>query len=270
MEPRIQFMESPRGGWSRTASVVRRSDGGLFWWSIAITLLIGLATFSWFFCIYAFTHPEKPFYYNLLTRFEKLEPLRSFTDKDMPPGKTWSYKDMYQNFAQLAGEHLDQKNSDLHRAYITNYKEERPVYLRGSFKVVHSRELTKDDVFPGGTVARAVALVEDDKEYRNVVIEYILPSNTKPKDRFLPNDIIRIDTADQAGKARRYASLLNVERREDDGMVFTVIPLAYGEHANPQAGVSIKAEPPSRLNLSGRWPITDDAVGTAVSVALAR
>lgn len=261
MEPRIQFMHAPRGG--RSAAVVKRTDGGLFWWSVAITMLIGLATFSWFFCIYASTHPEKPFYYNLLTRFHKLEPLKAFSEKEMPSGKTYSHKDMYQSYYSLTGENLVQKNSDLHRAYITNYKEERPVYLRGSFKVTHSRELTKDDVFPSGTIARAVALVEDDKEYRNVEVEYILPSSGKSKDQLLPGDILKIDTADQAGKGRRFASLLNVDRRHDDSMVFTVVPLAYGELANSQAGVSIKTEPPDKLNMAGKWPITDDAVGTA-------
>jgi hypothetical protein len=270
MEPRIQFMNAPSGGWSRSATVVKRSDGGLFWWSIGITLLIGVATFSWFFCIYAFTHPEKPFYYNLLHRFEKLEPLRAFTEKDMPVGKTSGYKDLYQTFYPLAGEHLAQKNSELHRAYITNYKQERPLYLRGSFKVTHSRPLTNDDVFTRGTVARAVALVGEDHEYRNVVIEYILPSRKQPKDHLLPGDVIKLDTPDQAGKGRRYASLLNVDRRDDDGMIFTVVPLAYGEHANPQAGVSIKAEPPDVLNMAGKWPITDDAVGASMDVAVAR
>ena len=267
MEPRIQFMESPRGGWSRTVSVVKRSDGGLFWWSVAITLLIGLATFSWFFCIYAFTHPEKPFYYNLLDRFHKLEPLRAFTERDMPPGKTSNHKDLYQTFSQFTDENLKQKNSELHRAYITNYREERPLYLRGNFKVIHSRALTKNDVFPCGTVARAVALVEDDKEYRNVTIEYILPSNKPQKDHFSPSDILKLDTPDQTGKGRRYVSLLNVERNTDDGLIFTVVPLAYGEHAHPQDGVSIKAEPPSRLNMSARWPITDEAVGTSTMAA---
>ena len=260
-------MHAPRGGWSRAASVVKRTDGGLFWWSIAITMLIGLATFSWFFCIYVCTHPETPFNYGLLNRFHKLEPLKLFSEKDIPSGKTLGHKDIYQKFSQFSGENLAQNNKDLHRAYITNYKEERPTFVRGNFKVIHARPLTKDDVFPCGTIARAVALVEDDREYRNVVIEYIVPSKTPPKDQFLPGDILKIDTADQTGRLRRYASLLNVERQGDDAMIFTVVPLAYGEHANTQAGFSIKGEPPDLLNLKGKWPITDDALGAA-NVAL--
>lgn len=258
-------MHAPRGGWSRGPGVARRTDGGLFWWSVAITLLIGLATFSWLFCIYVFTHPEKPFNYGLLNRFEKLEPLKTFSEKDFPGGKTYGYKDMYQTFFPITGETLAQKNSELHRAYITNYKEERPVCIRGLFKVVHARPLTGNDVFPCGTIARAVALVDEDKEYRNVVIEYILPAKTPPRDQFLPGDLLKIDLSEGEGKRRRYASLLNVERQPDDTMVFTVVPLSYGEHGNAQAGFSIKGEPPSTLNLKAKWPITDDALGAPVA-----
>lgn len=271
MAPRVEFMHAPRGGWSRAATVVKRTDSGLFWWAIAITFLIGLATFSWFFCIYVFTHPEKPFNYGLLNRFHKLDPLKVFSEKDIPGGKTLAHKDMYQKFYSFSDDNLKQQNSDLHRAYITNYRDERPIYVRGNFKVVHSRPLTKSDVFTCGTIARAVALVEDDREYRNVVIEYILPSKTPPTDQFLPGDILKLDTADQAGRLRRYASLLNVQRQHDDELVFTIVPLAYGEHANPQAGFSITGEPPDLLNMEGRWPITDDALGSpSASVALSR
>lgn len=269
MAPRIEFMHSPRGSWSRAAGVVRRTDGGLFWWSIAITLLIGLATFSWFFCIYVFTHPEKPFNYSLLSKFQKLEPIKAFSEKDFPGGKTYSHRDMYQTFYPFTEENLAQKNSDLHRAYITNYKEERPVCIRGQFKVIHARPLTKDDVFTCGTIARAVALVEDDKEYRNVIIEYILPSRKPCKDQFLPGDILKIDTTESEGKRRRFASLLNIQRQQDDAMVFTVVPLSYGEHGNAQAGFSIVGEPPERLNMEARWPITDDALGAPASASVA-
>lgn len=268
MAPRVEFMHSPRGSWSRAASVIKRTDGGLFWWTIAITFLIGLATFSWFFCIYVFTHPERPFSYKLLDRFHKLEPIRAFSEKDAPGGKTFTHKDLYQTFYQFTEENLIQKNSELHRGYITNYKEERPIYVRGHFKVIHARPLTKNDVFPCGTIARAVALVDDDKEYRNVVIEYIVPSKTPPKDQFLPGDILKIDAADQEGKRRRFASVLNVQRQKDDSIVFTLIPLSYGEHANPQAGFSILGEPPRLLNIEGKWPITDDALGATTSPSL--
>ena len=96
-----------------------------------------------------------------------------------------------------------------------------------------------------------------------MTIEYVLPSNTPPKEQLLPGDILKVDTSDQAGKLRRYASLLNVKRVQDDAIVFTVVPLAYGEHGNAQAGLSIKGEPPDLLNMKGKWPITDEAIGVA-------
>ena len=261
-------MQSPRGSWSRSGAVVQRSDGGLFWWSIAIMVLAGLAVFSWFFCIYVCSHPERPFSYKLLSRFEKLDKLKPFTEKDAPGGKVMSFKDAHQTFFSFTEDNMKQKNAELHRAYITNYdaKELRPIYLRGNFKVLHSRPLTKDDVFPCGTIARCVALVEEDKEYRNVLLEYVIPTKTPPKDMLMPGDIIPLDTSELKGKRRRYASLLNVDRHKDDGLIFTVVPLAYGEHGNAAAGLSIASEPPARLNMEGRWPITDDALGTSVAV----
>jgi hypothetical protein len=269
MALRVEFMNSPRGSWSRSSAVVKKTDGGLFWWSIAITLLIGLATFSWFFCIYVFTHPEKPFNYKLLTKFHKLEPLKAFSEKDAPSGKTLAHRDVYQKFFGFSEDNITQTNSDLHRAYITNYKDERPIYVRGQFKVLHARPLTKSDVFTCGTIARAVAVIEDEKEFRNVVIEYILPSKTPPKDQFQPGDILRLDTPDQTGKHRLFASLLNVQRQQDEAMVFTVVPLAYGDHTKAQAGFSIHGEPPDSLNMEGKWPISEDALGTTpASVAL--
>ncbi len=265
-------MQSPRGSLSRSGAVVQRSDGGLFWWSVAITVLAGMVVFSWFFCIYVCSHPERPFSYKLLGRFDKLEGLRRFSEKDAPGGKTMSYKDAHQTFYGFTYENLRQKNAELRRAYITNYdsKEMRPIYLRGKFKVLHARPLTEDDVFPCGTVARCVALIDEDKEYGNVLVEYIIPTKTPPKDMLMPGDIIPLDTGDLKGKRRRYASLLNVDRHKDDGLIFTVVPLSYGEHGNAASGLSIASEPPRRLNMEGRLPITDDAIGAISTIAVVR
>src|SRR4051812_11614293 len=65
-----------RGGGGNLAK--GRRDEGLFWWTILITLLIGVATCCWFFSIMVFRYPEKPFNYRLLTKLEKLEPLARF------------------------------------------------------------------------------------------------------------------------------------------------------------------------------------------------
>src|SRR5436189_6111571 len=64
------------GGGSNFAK--NRRDNGLFWWTILITLLIGVATFCWFFSIMVFKYPEKSFNYRLLTKLEKLERIARF------------------------------------------------------------------------------------------------------------------------------------------------------------------------------------------------
>jgi hypothetical protein len=273
MTRKVQFLQSPRGSWSRSGAVVMRSDGGIFWWAVAITLLLGFAVFSWLFCIYVCSHPERPFSYSLLNRFEKLEPLKPFSDKDAPGGKNMTCRDVHQTFFSFTEENLKQKNAELHRAYITNYsgKELRPVYLRGQFKVLHSRPLTSSDVFTCGTIARCVALIDGDKEYRPVIVEYVIPTRTPPKDQLMPGDIISLDTGDMRNKRRRFASLLNVARHGEDGLILTTVPLAYGEHGNASAGLSIASEPPARLNLEGAWPITSDSIGAPVtSVAVVK
>src|SRR5688572_485471 len=64
------------GGGSNLAK--GRRDEGRFWWTILISLLIGVATFCWFFSIIVFKSHEKSFNHRLLTRLEKLEPLATF------------------------------------------------------------------------------------------------------------------------------------------------------------------------------------------------
>src|SRR6187401_3251752 len=78
---RAQFLSDgsdfrARGGGGHFAK--DRRGNGLFWWTILITLLIGVATFCWFFSIMVFKYPEKPFNYRLLTKLEKLEPIAKF------------------------------------------------------------------------------------------------------------------------------------------------------------------------------------------------
>ena len=219
--PRVEFMQAPRGSWSRgAAATVERTEGGIFWWAVAITLLLGLATFSWFFSFMVFTHPQKPMNYAILD--------------------------------------------------LTNYKDDRPVYVKGRFRIIHARPLGATDVFTKGIVARAIAINEHDKEYRNVVIEYVIPTRSASSAQFGTGDIIEIDTSSQRNKRRLHATLLNVQHQPDESLVFTVVPLVYGEHAvDAGKGTSIIAEPPARLNLKATWPITgkDAAVSGSNTVA---
>lgn len=270
MRPHVEFMNTPRGSLSRAAQTEKKTDGGMFWWTIAISLLVGTAVFSWIFSIYVFTHPEKPFSYGFLEKMHRLDELKQFDEKTVPSGRSYNPKELYQKFYALSDGNLKDNNSLLRRNYITNYKnkDERPFFVSGRFRVVHARPLTSNDVITTGMVARAVALNEDDKEFRNVIVEYVLPTiaAATPDQQFAAGDIIDIDS--RRKKRRLYSSVINVDRMNEDVLVFTVIPLLYGEHTvDASKGVTLTAAPPNRLNLKAPLPITDSSYGAISSTA---
>lgn len=265
MQLHVEFMNTPRGSLSRAANAVKQADGGIFWWTIAIVILMALAAFSWIGSIYIFTHPEKPLNYKLLSQIDRLETIQHFTEKDRPAGKSLTPPELYQKFYPFTEENLTNHNSLLRRNYITNFKNrsEKPYYVRGRFKVVHSRPLEQGDVFPQGLVARAVAVNEDGKEYRNVVVEYVLPTaSSATAGGFAPGDLLDIDS--RRSKKRLWGAVVNIHRQSEETFVFTVVPLMYGEHLiDPETHEILTALPPARLNMSGLFPITDQTAGGA-------
>lgn len=268
MQLHVEFMNTPRGSLSRAANAVKKADGGIFWWAIGIVVLVALAAFSWIGSIYIFTHPEKPLNYKLLSRIDRLEKISHFTEKDRPAGKSLTPPELYQKFYPFTDGNLDNHNSLLRRNYITNFKnrDEKPYYVRGRFKVVHSRPLGEGDVFPRGLVARAVAVTEDGKDYRNVMVEYVLPTaSAAPVQGFAPGDLLDIDS--RRTKKRLWGAVLNIHRQSEDTLVFTVVPLMYGEHLiDPSTNRTLTALPPARLDMSGGFPITGpDPDSAAVS-----
>lgn len=259
MQPHVEFIKHPRGSLSRAAAAERKTDGGIFWWTIAIIVLIALAAFSWVSCIYIFTHPEKPFNYKLLSRIHRLPEIKAFTEENVPSGKSLSPPELYQKFYPFSDENLDNHNDLLRRNYITNFKsrDEKPCYVRGRFRVVMARPLAAGDVFPCGVVARAVAINDDGKEFRNVVVEYVLPTaQARSGVDFAPGDLLDIDS--RRSKKRLYGSVLNIQRFNEDVLVFTVVPLLYGEHQIDAAKNRVlSACPPQVLNFGARFPLTE-------------
>jgi hypothetical protein len=140
---------------------------------------MGFATFCWFFSIMVFAHPEKPFNYRVLARFDKLDPLRKFTNYTVPQGKFLPARDLLVEFYAFNHEQLSVKNDLLKRSYIRNYKQEQPLYVKGTFQVINARPLTKSDVITEGWVIRArSADIED------VDVEIVLPGNKDKTDPY--------------------------------------------------------------------------------------
>ncbi|MBP7948249.1 MAG: hypothetical protein KA004_01245 [Verrucomicrobiales bacterium] len=274
-------MSAGRFSHSRTVAP-KVKDSGLFWWAVIITLLLGAAIASWFFSIYLFAYPEKPFNYRFLNRLHKLETITKFKLNDVPAGNFYSPKAAFQEFSRLTDDQLAKMSERLRRAYITNYKgaDDKPVYLRGDFKIYQVRPLTEADVFQSGLVVRAQAFEKLEKSvevFPNTLIEFVLPTSGPAQAAFNVNDVLTIDqksifaAADDAagaGSRRSYASVLNIQKLPGEKLLFTTVPLLYGTYEiNREQGARITLEPPAKLNMDGRWPLTDEAVGTTVNVA---
>lgn len=268
-------MSAGRSSYSRSAVVSKPADTGLFWWTIIITLLLGAAIASWFFSIYIFAYPEKPFNYRLLNRLHKLETIKKFELNDVPNGKTYGPKAAFQEFNRLTDAQLKAKGELLRRAYITNYKdiEDKPIYIRGDFKIYQVRPLDPTDVFQSGIVVRAQAIEKVEGaplEYPNTLVEFVFPTDGPAQAAFNVNDVLTIDQksvfakeGDKSSDGRRfYASLLNLERLPQDKLLFTLVPLTYGScEINGDKEARLTMVPPTKLNMDGHWPITDEAVG---------
>ena len=285
MSLNVEFMSASRSSYSRTATQ-KPADTGLFWWTIIITLLLGAAIASWFFSIYIFAYPEKPFNYKLLSRLNKLEDIKKYERNNFPNGKTLGPKAAFQEFDRLSDKQLKDKNGLLRRSYVTNYRaiEDPPIYMRGDYKIYQVRPLDPTDVFTSGLVVRAQAIEDVEGsplEYPNTLIEFIFPTDGPALAAFNVNDILTIDQrsiftkdGDKKGDGRRfYASLLNIERLPQNKLLFTLVPLLYGNceiNGDPDAKLSMA--PPKKLNMDGRWPVTEEAAGvisnpTTTSVA---
>ena len=231
-----------RGGGGYLAK--NRRDSGLFWWTIIITLLMGLATFCWFFSIMVFKYPEKPLHYKLLTRLEKLEPLERFDPLDVPSGTFHGARDLLARYYNYNPEQLRVVNDVLKRGYLLNYAEESPVYVKGTYTVVHARPLTPADIVDAGWIVRAKSVDLEDVE-----VELLLPGADAGQAPYQPGENFTLDNKST------YCSVINVERRlSSDGLCATVVPISYGNFTvGNQQKVSLT--PPTKLNMEAPLPV---------------
>jgi len=229
----------------------KEGSGGMFWWAILITLLMGAATFSWFFSIMVFQHPEKPFNYKMLAKFKKLEPLRPWTTFSVPNGKKLNARELLTEFYPYSAEQMAVKNDVLKRAFIRNYKHDQPVYVLGNYKVMSLRTLTDKDVVSNGWVVRARA-----SDLEDVDIEILMPGLTVKDEPFRVGDEVMMDAS------KPQVTALHVQRMDGDRICVTTMPLAYTTFTKTAA--SLKMTPPEMLNMEAYWPVTRDT-GSAMA-----
>jgi hypothetical protein len=228
----------------------------MFWWTIIITLLLGAATFSWIFSMVVFRYPEKPFNYRLLGKLKKLDPLTAFNPLHVPNGTQIVAKDLL-GFATLNTEQLRVKNDLLKRGYITNYKEESPEYVKGTFTVTYARPLTKKDWMDAGWVVRAHA-----SDIEDVELEILLPGAPKDKPVLQEGQTFTLDNR------TAIAALTHIERNASDGVCATVVPIIYGDF-RINGGKNVALVPPAVLNMESRLPVTDAAEASGAASKMA-
>lgn len=242
---------SRRGG---RGSPKGRNDGSLFWWTIIITLLMGLATFCWFFSIMVFKYPEKPFHYRLLSKLDKLEAIKNFDPLNVPHGAFYGARELLAKYYNYNADQLRLSNDLLKRSYITNYMEESPLYIKGGFSIVQSRPLTSKDIIDVGWVVRIRST-----EVEDVDLELILPGAVSEVEPYQVGEKITMDNKSS------FVSVVNIEKNSGgDGLCATVIPIAYGSFTiGKHNGVSLK--PPAKLNMSASLPVLTRQDGASVA-----
>jgi hypothetical protein len=264
---RAQFLSDgsdfrSRGGGSYLAK--NRRDDGLFWWTILITLLIGLATFCWFFSIMVFKYPEKPFNYRLLTKLEKLDPIAKFDPlapgskrlpnggllQRLPNGSFHTARDLLNKYYDYNPDQLRLTNSILKRSYILNYDDESPIYVKGTYAVTFVRPLAAGDLVNEGWVVRAHS-----SELEDVEIELLLPGKADPMaPPYREGDSFTLDNKST------FCSVIHVLRNRDaDGLCATVVPIGYGSF-NVGNQKKLALAPPITLNVEAPLPITGRSV----------
>lgn len=235
----------------------KNESASLFWWTIVITLMMGLATFCWFFSIMITQHPEKPLNYRVLAKLDRLPVIRKFTVYSVPDGAAKSARELLAAYYAYTPEQLQVANNILKRAYIRNYdKQDPPVYLTGQYEVLEARPLGETDVIREGWVVRCRAA-----DLEDVDVEILMPGLASGSAPFEAGEQITLD------KRATFAALVHVERLGEDRLCATAVPLVYGGFKT--AGGDLPAmNPPRQLNLEAGWPVSADPGVTAKMVSL--
>lgn len=235
----------------------KNESASLFWWTILITLMMGLATFCWFGSIMVTQHPEKPLNYKVLAKLERLPVIRKFSVYSVPDGAAKSARELLAAYYAYTPEQLQVANNILKRAYIRNYdKQDPPVYLTGQFEVLEARALTDSDVVRDGWVVRCRAI-----DLEDVDVEILMPGLADQDPPFEAGEHITLD------KRATFAALVHVEKLGEDRLCATAIPLVYGGFKTAGGDAPVM-NPPRRLNLEAGWPVTDDPGVTTKVVSL--
>ena len=261
MRLQVEFMSASRSPYARSGHSlpVKKGDPWLFWWTIAIFVLLALTTFSWCSSLYIFRHPEQPRNYRLLAKVRKLVPLKKFNERSVPQGKFHTAKEAYVRYINYSDAELEAQNTFFKRSYIRNYDEDGPVYVKGEFRIYKVGRLSPEQPFRSGLIVRARSV-----DLPNISIEMIFPTEALPRERPAYGESLVLDTNES------FASVLHISRLPEESLCLTVVPITYYSPYPSDPKRDLALSPPDSLNMDAPWPVTDDTpVAEALPVELA-
>ena len=77
-------------------------SANLFWWSIVILLLTGMAFAAWIASFYIFAQPERPASYRILKKLHKVDPIKRFELTAAPAGEFLTAKQLYERYIAMS------------------------------------------------------------------------------------------------------------------------------------------------------------------------
>ena len=171
-----------------------------FWWTLINILALAFAILSWTGCYFLFKFPDRPWNYSVLKKLDKLPELTFLESRNLPKVTTLPPEQIYKLIYErkdteessvtlpkfLSAETQQTLNLQLKRNYITNFKEPKNLnYVRGKWRILSIRELTKNDFISQGyaLLAQALSIPADQEHSTNpeylpvpVQLEIILPT----------------------------------------------------------------------------------------------
>lgn len=225
-------------------------DGSLFVWTIIILLLIAFAIACWIGSFYIFGHPETPFSYQILNKLKKIDPPKRFEFTDAPRGEFLKPAQILDRYGKLSPRELMRVNEALLRNYLRNYKltQDLVPYVVGTYNILDSYELAKDNFFDSGVVALAQA-----KETPKVLLEQIFPTQAKIIPALQRTLLTGLDI--DFKRENELCAILHVDKTSDGRVKVTAISILYPSYESATASGTIALEPPQVMNVAAGLPV---------------
>jgi hypothetical protein len=227
-----------------------RRDSGIFGWTVIILIFIGVAVACWIGSYYIFGHPEKPFSYQILSKLKKIDTPKRFELTAAPRGEFLRAPQIMERYGKMKPRQLARTNETLLRNYIRNYKPADGLvpYVVGTFNILDSYELKKDNFFVSGVVALAQS-----KENPNLLVEQIFCADKRVVPMLHRTLLTGLDI--DLKRENELAAIINVEQMRDGRVKLTTVSILYPSYESATTDGTFTLDPPSDLNVGAGLPV---------------